>query len=104
VCQKKVLKLTAIKFGQILCKIHTDTKKTTAGRCDFQGQRYWSLKIFSIQKFSAMLQFIFLYFAKKLAKQEVLVLEEETFVKTSQRASNTHGENLMALPRLWRIQ
>jgi uncharacterized membrane protein len=43
-------------------------------------------------------------FAKKLAKQKVLVLEEQKFVKISQKASHTNINILMTLPLLWEKQ
>jgi hypothetical protein len=53
-CQKKVFKLRAMQFGQNTHMIHTDTKKKTAGRCDFHEEWYWIFKIFSSQKFSVI--------------------------------------------------
>jgi hypothetical protein len=66
------------------------------------------IKSFFVTKiFSHVAERLF-YFAKKLSKQNVLVLEGQKSARTSQKtshtASHTHGKILMALPHQWRKQ
>ncbi len=86
-CQNKSFKLRAVKFGENLYKIHTDSEKKNQVVGTFRDNGIKVLRYIHLETVSHLVQKFF--FAKKLAKQQVFFLRQWNFSTISTRSGTT---------------